>query len=105
MSQLVNDYKAVAKVDCFFFVIPYSLFLIPYLNDMIDINEKELTDRFMRYVMVDTQSDPTSDTHPTTEKQKDLSKILFDELKKMGLAEVELDEFGYVYATVPSTSD
>lgn len=72
---------------------------------MIDINEKELTERFMRYVRVDTQSDPTSDLYPTTEKQKDLSKILFDELKKMGLTSVELDEYGYVYATIPATSD
>ena len=72
---------------------------------MIDIKENELTQRFMRYVQVDTQSDPTADTNPTTEKQKDLSKILFDELKKMGLADVEQDAFGYVYATIPSTSD
>src|SRR6188508_3256828 len=72
---------------------------------MIKINEAELTDRFMRYLQVDTQSDPTADKYPTTDKQKNLSKILHDELKKMGLAEVELDEFGYVYATIPSTSD
>lgn len=58
----------------------------------------------MRYVQVDTQSDPNGTAYPTTEKQKDLSKILFEELKAMGLNEVELDEFGYVYATVPSTS-
>ncbi|MEO6671244.1 MAG: peptidase T [Ferruginibacter sp.] len=71
---------------------------------MININEKELTERFMRYVQVDTQSDPTADTFPTTEKQKNLSKVLYDELKKMGLTHVELDAFGYVYATIPSTS-
>jgi len=59
----------------------------------------------MKYVQVDTQSDPESNTHPTTEKQKDLSKILFDELKQMGLEEVETDAFGYVYATIPSNSD
>lgn len=72
---------------------------------MININENELTDRFMRYVQVDTQSDPVADTFPTTGKQKDLAEILFDELKQMGLAAVELDEFGYVYATIPSSSD
>jgi tripeptide aminopeptidase len=72
---------------------------------MININEADLTERFIRYVQIDTQSDPTSDRYPTTEKQKNLSKILHDELKQMGLAEVELDEFGYVYATIPSTSD
>ena len=69
------------------------------------INEEELTERFMRYVKVDTQSDPLSDNYPTTEKQKDLGKILLEELKAMGLKSAELDAFGYVYATIPSTSD
>lgn len=68
------------------------------------INTAALTERFMRYVQVDTQSDPNGTSFPTTEKQKDLSKILFEELKAMGLQKVELDEFGYVYATVPATS-
>ncbi len=72
---------------------------------MINIDKDALTQRFMKYVQVDTQSDPESNTHPTTEKQKDLSKILFDELKQMGLEEVETDAFGYVYATIPSNSD
>ena len=72
---------------------------------MININKDELTERFMRYVQVDTQSDPTSNNYPTTEKQKDLSKILFDELNQMGLSNVEMDEYGYVYATIPSNSD
>ena len=72
---------------------------------MIDINKEELTERFMKYVQVDTQSDPNGNSHPTTEKQKDLSKILFEELKQMGLADVETDEYGYVYATIPSNSD
>jgi len=72
---------------------------------MIDINKDALTERFMRYVRVDTQSDPNSNSFPTTEKQKDLSKILFAELKQMGLSELEADEFGYVYASIPSNSD
>lgn len=72
---------------------------------MIDINKQELVDRFMRYVQVDTQSDPNSNAYPTTEKQKDLGKILFEELKQMGLSGVEMDEFGYVYATIPSNCD
>lgn len=63
-----------------------------------------LVDRFMRYVQVDTQSDPNSNEHPTTSKQKDLSRILFNELKEMGLQQLELDEFGYVYATIPANS-
>ncbi len=72
---------------------------------MININKEELTERFMRYVQVDTQSDPNSNAYPTTEKQKDLGRMLFLELKQMGLAEVEMDDFGYVYATIPSNSD
>ena len=62
-------------------------------------------ERFMRYVQVDTQSDAASPTQPSTEKQKDLSRILESELKKMGLADAELDEHGYVYATIPATTD
>lgn len=62
-------------------------------------------ERLMRYVQVDTQSDPQSNTHPTTEKQKDLSKILAEELKQMGIADAHMDEFGYVYATIPSNTD
>ncbi len=72
---------------------------------MISIDKEALTERFMRYVQVDTQSDPNSNAQPTTEKQKDLSKILFEELKKMGLYSVELDAFGYVYARIPANSD
>lgn len=62
-------------------------------------------ERFMRYVQVDTQSDPNSPAQPSTEKQKDLSKILVRELHEMGIADAELDEHGYVYATIPSTTD
>ena len=61
-------------------------------------------ERFMRYVQVDTQSDPTSNTQPSTMKQKDLSAILAQELRDMGISDAELDEHGYVYATIPATS-
>ncbi|HEY6063754.1 MAG TPA: peptidase T, partial [Chitinophagaceae bacterium] len=61
-------------------------------------------ERFMRYVQVDTQSDPRSNSNPTTEKQKDLSRILAAELKQMGLGDAHMDEWGYVYATIPATS-
>ena len=71
---------------------------------MIVINKDTLVARFMKYVQIDTQSDPNGNEHPTTQKQKDLSKVLFDELKQMGLSTVELDEYGYVYATVPGNS-
>ncbi len=72
---------------------------------MVLINKAELIDRFVRYVKIDTQSDPNSHAHPTTEKQKDLSKLLHQELQTMGLSDATLDEFGYVYATIPSNSD
>ena len=62
-------------------------------------------ERFQRYVQVDTQSDPQSNSHPTTLKQKDLSKVLAEELKQMGVADAHMDEWGYVYATIPSTTD
>lgn len=62
-------------------------------------------DRFMRYVQVDTQSDPNSQSQPSTEKQKDLSRILVEELHQIGIADAELDEHGYVYATIPATTD
>lgn len=61
-------------------------------------------ERFMRYVQVDTQSDPQSSSQPTTEKQKDLSRILVKELMEMGLGDAHMDEYGYVYATIPATT-
>jgi len=64
-----------------------------------------VAERFMRYVQVDTQSDPEATGFPSTEKQKDLAKILKEELKQIGVSDVELDEHGYVYATIPSTTD
>ncbi|MGE5105978.1 MAG: peptidase T [Sphingobacteriales bacterium] len=70
----------------------------------IQVNASQLADRFMRYVMVDTQSDPLSNTFPTTEKQKDLSRILVKELQGMGVSDAQLDEYGYVYATIPGNT-
>ena len=64
-----------------------------------------VTDRFLRYVVIDTQSDPKSTTQPTTEKQKNLSRLLVEELLAIGLADAHLDEHGYVFATIPSNSD
>lgn len=64
-----------------------------------------VTERFLKYVTIDTQSDPESTLVPTTEKQKNLSRILVDELLAMGIADAHLDEFGVVYATIPATSD
>lgn len=64
-----------------------------------------VTDRFLRYVKIDTQSDPDSPTTPSTEKQKNLGRELVRELLDMGISDAELDEHGYVYATIPSTTD
>ena len=64
-----------------------------------------VTERFLRYVAIDTQSDPSSPTCPSTEKQKNLGRLLASELKAIGLADAHLDEHGYVYATIPATTD
>jgi len=71
---------------------------------MHSINHTVL-ERFLRYVTIDTQSDPYSDTQPSTEKQKDLSRVLVEELLELGIEDAHLDEHGYVYATIPSTTD
>src|SRR5688572_13296299 len=63
-----------------------------------------VVDRFIRYAKIDTQSDPTSNTCPSTMKQKNLGKVLVGELVKMGITDAELDEDGYVYATLPSNT-
>ena len=62
-------------------------------------------ERFLRYVQIDTQSDPQSSTFPSTEKQKSLSRLLVDELKQIGIVDAHFDEWGYVYATIPATTD
>ena len=64
-----------------------------------------VTERFLRYVVIDTQSDAASPTCPSTEKQKDLGRLLAAELQAMGLHDAHLDEHGYVYATIPANTD
>lgn len=61
-------------------------------------------ERFLRYVQIDTQSNPQSSDFPSTEKQKELSQLLVKELKEMGIEDAHLDDWGYVYATIPATS-
>jgi tripeptide aminopeptidase len=63
-----------------------------------------VTDRFLKYVKIDTQSDPSSSTCPSTEKQKNLAKLLVEELLAMGISDAEMDENGYVYGTLPSNT-
>lgn len=72
---------------------------------MFDKYNYTCVERFLQYVQVDTQSDPKSTTSPSTEKQKDLSKILVGELQAMGVKDAHVDEYGYVYATIPSNTD
>ncbi len=62
-------------------------------------------ERFLRYVKIDTQSDPESKNIPSTEKQKDLGKVLVEELLQIGITDAHLDGYGYVYATIPANSD
>ncbi|MEP6617632.1 MAG: peptidase T [Ginsengibacter sp.] len=71
---------------------------------MITIDKERLVERFMRYVQLDTQSDPQGENSPTTEKQKDLGRVLSAELQAMGITDAELDAYGYVYATIPGNS-
>lgn len=63
-----------------------------------------VANRFLKYVTIDTQSDPESPTCPSTLKQKDLGNILVQELKELGIADAHLDEHGYVYATVEANT-
>ncbi|MGM9660260.1 MAG: peptidase T [Faecousia sp.] len=62
---------------------------------------KTVTERFLRYVSFDTQSDENSTTCPSTAKQKKLGAALVEEMREMGIADARMDEFGYVYGTVP----
>jgi tripeptide aminopeptidase len=65
----------------------------------------DAAERLLRYVQIDTQSDEDSDTYPSTAKQLDLLRLLRDELRELGLADAQMDEHGYVTATIPSTVD
>lgn len=63
-----------------------------------------VTERFLRYVTIDTQSDPESPASPSTEKQKDLGRVLAAELREMGVEDAHLDDYGYVYGTIPANT-
>ena len=64
-----------------------------------------LASRFTKYVQIDTQSDPESASSPSTEKQKNLGRVLVEELLELGISDAHLDDYGYVYATIPSNTD
>src|SRR6202012_1189950 len=65
----------------------------------------DVTERFLRYVVIDTQSDAASPTCPSTEKQKNLGRLLAGEVQAMGISDARRDDNGYVYATIPATTD
>ena len=69
------------------------------------IEKQHLIDRFVSYVTVDTESDPTSENTPSTKKQWDLANALVAELKDIGMQDVSIDENSYIMATLPSNSD
>lgn len=68
-------------------------------------HKSSVSTRFLKYVQIDTQSDPNSSANPSTEKQKDLSRLLVQEFLDLGISDAHLDEWGYVYATIPSNSE
>ncbi|WP_345953909.1 peptidase T [Mucilaginibacter sp. PAMB04168] len=70
----------------------------------MNLRDFTVTQRFLRYVTIDTQSDPESSTYPSTEKQKNLGRVLVQELLEMGINDAHLDEYGYVYATIPANT-
>ncbi len=67
-------------------------------------HNKNLQNRFLKYVQIDTQSDPESKSCPSTLKQNNLAKILVEELLALGIEDAHLDDYGYVYATIPSNT-
>ncbi len=67
--------------------------------------QNNIAERFMRYVQIDTQSDPYSNEFPSTSKQLDLSMLLVEELREIGIDDAILDENGYVFATIPGNTD
>lgn len=99
-------------VSCSFGIersVVYREFLISHpqptlIMKPLSINHT-VTERFLRYVQIDTQSDPNSPTCPSTEKQKDLGRELVAELLAMGVNDAHLDEHGYVYATIPANTE
>ena len=66
--------------------------------------QEDVLDRFLRYVRIDTTSDQDSDTYPSTARQRDLGELLAEELRELGLEDVELTEHGYVFATLAGSA-
>ena len=64
-----------------------------------------VTERFLKYIAVDTTSDPSSDTFPSTRSQEGFAKALAEEMKETGLENVTVDSYGYVFGTIPSNME
>ena len=71
------------------------------MADIASELQRDVLERFLRYVRIDTTSDQDSTTYPSTAKQRDLGEVLEGELRELGLDDVELTQHGYVFATVP----
>jgi hypothetical protein len=102
-SNYINayiDHSTLTINDSF---VVYSL--PNFYKAMFDNYRFTAAERFLRYIQIDTQSDPLSKSNPSTEKQKDLGGLLAEELKQIGLSDAHMDEWGYVYATIPSNSN
>jgi len=76
-----------------------------YTSPLAEALAPDLLERFTRYVQIDTQSKVDREQSPSTPGQLDLSRLLVQELQTLGLADAELDQHGYVYATLPATVD
>lgn len=103
LITFINPIKINSFNTIFSSNISNKLNFMVLISDLLKSYMFTSTERFLRYVQIDTQSDPRSTTSPTTEKQKNLGKVLVDEIKKLGIQQVELDPYGYVYAYIPST--
>ena len=74
-------------------------FVTPLAAELAD----DVLARFLRYAVIDTQSDSDSTTYPSSENQLDLSRLLVGELHELGIDDARLTEHGYVFATLPGT--
>jgi tripeptide aminopeptidase len=77
---------------------------MPSITFMVSKYKFTAAERFLRYVQIDTQSDPQSTSFPSTEKQKDLGRILAGELQQIGIQDAHMDQWGYVYGTIPANT-
>ena len=90
------------SLPCRLLPFPFHLIWTHRLKPVVPVT-MSLLDRFLRYVRIDTKSDEASSTSPSTLKQLDLSRLLAEECRSLGLADVSIDEQGIVMATIPAT--